>query len=175
MKLLLLSLAALLFTGVEPLSYSGVKEVPSATKEQLFTRARSWFNNSFKSSKDVIQVADKESGELSGKGIVKLKATYKYLGKQQVQPVHAEFTVSVWVKDGKYKYEIKDFDTDNVLNNNYDFGLLTTADKTTVKWPMMPQRTMQEMWVSVKRDAATEAELLAASLDKAMKSDTGNW
>jgi hypothetical protein len=53
-----------------------------ATKEQLFLRARAWFNDAFKSSKDVLQIQDKGTGEIAGNGSIAAVMTYKMMGKR---------------------------------------------------------------------------------------------
>lgn len=82
-------------------SYTNVVEVPSANKDELFARARKWFALSYKSANDVVQLTDKESGELVGKGnftVVWLAYT-RYIGH----------TISISVKDNKFKYVINNF------------------------------------------------------------------
>lgn len=87
-------------------SYSEIVSVDSSvTKNDLFIAARKWFANTYKSANDVIQMQDKEAGEIIGKGIV--KTIYKIpLNPSVVVSVY--HTVSITVKDGRYKYEITD-------------------------------------------------------------------
>jgi hypothetical protein len=80
------------------------------SKNDLFVAARKWFANAYKSANDVIQMQDKESGEIVGKGIV------TWLYRIPLNPsvtVNVYHTVSIIVKDGRYKYEITD------LNGKY--------------------------------------------------------
>ncbi|NLH46839.1 MAG: DUF4468 domain-containing protein, partial [Acholeplasmataceae bacterium] len=64
--LILLIVFPLYTFSQEPVNYSEAIEVPNVEKNELFLRGREWFNDNFKSSKDVLQVIDKETGELSG-------------------------------------------------------------------------------------------------------------
>lgn len=48
-----------------------VIETPGQSKEKLYTATRLWFAESFKSSKDVIDLDDKEQGIIIGKGNTK--------------------------------------------------------------------------------------------------------
>jgi hypothetical protein len=152
------------------ISYSGVVEVPGATKEQLYTRARQWFNSTFISSKDVLQISDKETGELAGKGIMHATAVYKYMGTQRA-PVEANFVCDVWVKDEKYKYELTNFDAafdTKEGDRSLELGVLTTADETTAKFPMVGKKTMNEMFRAAKIAVEEKSQELILSLKTAM-------
>ena len=63
--------------------------IVSKSKNELFSNALEWFANSFKSGKDVLQVSDKESGKIIGKG---------YFNTSPIQ-------ITIVVKDNKYRYE----------------------------------------------------------------------
>lgn len=91
--------------------YTGIVQVDSAKKDELFNRAKAWFVTQYKSANDVIQMEDKEAGILMGKGLFVELYNFGFLvGPVSVNVYH---TVKVYVKDGKYKYEITD------LNGKY--------------------------------------------------------
>ncbi len=72
----------------------------------LFTIARIWFAETFRTSGSVIQMEDKQSGVLIGKANIPL--SYKSLiGEHELQSVL--FTFSLYFKNGRYKYEVTDF------------------------------------------------------------------
>jgi len=75
----------------------------TTTKDQLYSVAREWFARTFKSSNDVLQMDDRKAGKLIGKGSFEIEMT-PYLTESYV-----EFTISIYVKNGKYKYEFTDF------------------------------------------------------------------
>jgi len=108
---------------------SDVVLVDSASKATLYSKAREWFSKSFKSAKAVLDLEDKENGKLIGKAnftvfstessseneFVKLpKLSSKYLKevkdamnvKKTIEVGRIDFTISIYVKDGRYKYEI---------------------------------------------------------------------
>jgi hypothetical protein len=88
------------------ITYKEVVFVDSLTnKQELFSRAREWFAKAYKSSKSVIQMEDKESGKIVGKALMSI--FFKYGGMQPGGNIN--YTISVYLKDGKYKYEITDF------------------------------------------------------------------
>lgn len=85
---------------------SEVITVDSVSKEKLYLNAKRYLANTFKSAKDVIQLDDKESGEIIAKGY--FETTWQY-GLGMATPVQVWHTIAISVKDGKYKYQISDF------------------------------------------------------------------
>lgn len=87
--------------------YSEVITVDSSIKkEELFNRAKAWFVDNYKSANDVIQLQDKDAGVIIGKGI--FDAGYNLGMMVGYDIVHVSHTVKIYVKDGKFKYEIVD-------------------------------------------------------------------
>lgn len=88
-------------------AYSDVVLLDSTIrKEDLYNRSKRFFVDYYKSAKDVIQLDDKENGEVIGKGLFKTMWQNTAFSSFEVSVYH---TVQISVKDGKYKYEIKDF------------------------------------------------------------------
>lgn len=76
------------------------------TKDELFMVGREWMAKSFKSATDVLKMDDKEEGVMVGKGTMPFNS--KTMGiEAPMMDLH--FTISVYLKNGKYKYEITDF------------------------------------------------------------------
>ena len=69
-------------------------------KSTLFSNGLTWFAYQFKSSKDVIQMKDLESGKIIGKGI------FEYVD-QHGKSIPRHILITLSVKDGKYKYDIE--------------------------------------------------------------------
>lgn len=164
----------LVFSQV-PLTYSEAIEVSGVNKDELFIRGREWFNDNFKSSKDVLQIADKESGELSGKGIMEVIYTYKYMGTRTF-PANVNFQMNVWVKDGKFKYEMTNFSVPGG-RESINFGLITTSDETDKKYPGLNAKKMNEMYLSIKQGIEVKAKLMIEDLKikMAKKSKSTDW
>ena len=178
MKTIILSL--LLLTSLNsycqtPLLFSEIVEVSGATKDELFIRGREWFNENFKSAKEVLQIADKESGELSGKGIMTVDYVLKYMGTHTYKN-NVNFQMSIWVKEGKYKYEMTDFVTSS-SDKTYSFGLITSSDETNVKIPMYSEKKINEMYLSVKQNTVIKAQSLIEDLKIKMSknSKSSGW
>lgn len=87
------------------IDYQGVQRVDGVSKDELYIRAREWFAKTFVSAQAVIQMDDKEAGKIIGKGVA--RSSFVML----LTPVSYTlyYTVSITVKDGRYRYEITDF------------------------------------------------------------------
>lgn len=87
-------------------SFTGVVQVPGATKAELYSRAREWFANNFGSSKAVLEMDDREIGKLIGRA-------YEPFGWEAnvmvTLPSRLWRTIKVEVKDGRYRYTITNF------------------------------------------------------------------
>ena len=98
------------------ITYTEVIKVDSSTnKSELYSRAREWFAKAYNSSVNVIQMDDKESGKIVGKSLVKVYA--KALGITTHQG-YINYTITIYLKDGRYKYEISNF---------YHTGMMTSS------------------------------------------------
>ncbi len=157
------------------INYSEVIQVDSGiTKNELFTAARKWFANAYKSANDVIQMQDKEAGEIVGKGIV--TGLYRIPLNPSVT-VNVYHTVSITVKDGRYKYEITD------LNGKYyspGTQIGTSYIKgNDVEWPLTNDvRGNKKNTVLMYKEVNAKIIALIESLKIAMsKAKTGsdNW
>lgn len=86
-------------------TYSGVVQIDSLNKDQLYLLAKKWFVNTYKSAKAVIQLDDKENGVITGKG------TFAF--SSLVNDTYIDHTISIFVKDGRYKYVLTNFIYEN--------------------------------------------------------------
>ncbi len=85
-------------------NYKGVVELSGVTKDELYQRALNFFKSYYKNSSQVIQNADAGSGKIEGKAQFTTQKTLKNGVKAQADMV--KYSISIMVKDGKYKYEI---------------------------------------------------------------------
>lgn len=75
------------------------------SKDLLFSMSKEWFVNTFKSGKAVIELEDKESGTMIGKGIYQDDVT-----KYDI-PIYYHYTVKVETKENKVRFTIYDIYT----------------------------------------------------------------
>ena len=164
----------------EKLSYNGKVQVDSNLKKNdLFNNARTWFNNSFNNSKNVIQIIDKETGEISAKGSIKY--TSNVVLSSAVTSGYINFSVSIFVKDGKYKYEFTNFThegTPGVKYNNsgISFGLITTHIECPKDIPGSWQGWRNKVWDDIKSQINDNIIPLISSLKQTMITKANsNW
>lgn len=163
----------------EPISFTEVVDVAGVDKKELFVRGREWFNENFKSLNDVLQINDKETGELVGKGYFVVSCVYTMMGKRVV-PAGVYFQVSIWVKDGKYKYEFTNFNvpgSHDMTTLMINLGYITSSDETDKKFPNVPKKRMNESYLSVKNSTISKCNLLIESLKLKMsnKAKSTEW
>lgn len=79
-----------------------VHEIAGKDKAKLYAGIRSWFAKTFRDSKAVLEVQDKEAGQLIGKGIVAKVFPLGFGTYGQCRMV-----ITVDVKDGKYRTTIE--------------------------------------------------------------------
>lgn len=114
-------------------SYQGVV-IANGAKSDLYLKAKQWFVTAFNNSNYVLQMDDKESGKLIGKGVAigDIKDSW---GIATVGSFTLNYTVYITVKAGKYRYEVTDFtEEDNHGGNlwkynNYDISELAADPK----------------------------------------------
>jgi hypothetical protein len=159
---------------IKPLIYTSVVKVDSGiTKDQLFASARTWFNEEFKSFKDVNQIVDKETGEITIKGNIYIRYLKDGFGLPHTEwPCYTKCRISVFVKDGRYKYEFADF-VDNCSSpyESASMGALTTASQGVTKGFAVKQynKTWVETKSEVEKVVVQMIERLKVSMAKSVK------
>lgn len=93
----------------------------NGSKDELYSRAREWFAKTYNSAQNVIQMDDKD--KIVGKAL--MQVYHKAFGKDHISG-YINYTISIYFKDGKYKYEITNFyHTGEYIGDGYtvpDFG-----------------------------------------------------
>jgi len=133
-------------------TYTNVIQVDEVKKEELYSRAKKWFATTYKSSKDVIQLDDKENGEIVGKGNFKIT----YYARDPI----VNHTITISVKDGRFKYVITD---------------LVYSDVQGDKFPI---EGFPKAWFGKKKLYETvdgEINSLITSIEKGMKLKAEEW
>jgi hypothetical protein len=113
------------------ITFSKVMTVDSSLKSaELYARARAWFAVTYRSGKDVIQLEDKENGKLIGKGAIKYTSRV-FVGSEGTKG-WIYYTITIQIKDGRYKYELTDFIHEgNPYNSGgqFSFDLITSSEE----------------------------------------------
>lgn len=155
---------------------SEVVEVDSTIKaKQLYDAAQIWFVENFKSANAVIQIEDKEAGKIVGKGFFE---SHGDLGPMQHEYYMGDvyFILKVFVKDGRYKYELSDFTHDYRHFGNYkyynaigSFDYSQSVPENAFHAPMSGQNLRQKAWTVFMQDVQKNIDTLITSLKASMK------
>ena len=137
-------------------AYTGVVEVPGATQAQLYDRAYEWVVKNYGSAQRVIQMQDKEAGKI----IVKGRTPAYFKGHEFGWITH---TLSFYVKDGKYKYDITDFAHDS---DTYAYGNFEQAEPHYI--PGAFKGAARKTWHEMKTSTDTDMLATVASIQSAM-------
>jgi len=174
MKIKLMTFIVIMFVslsskGQEVLTFTDVVKIDSISKNELYNRAKLWFATTFNSLKDVLQIEDKDAGQLVGNSLFKYTPTVFNANARIVGNI--KLTIKIFVKDGRYKYEFTNFIHESKSNSEYgglDFGLITT-DKTCPN----PKKNMfsgwnDKVWLDIKNQIEINTTHLIESLKKGM-------
>ncbi len=139
-------------------NYSGVVTIDSVNKDELYNRSNLWFVDTYKSSKDVIQLDDKANGNLVGKGYFDVYWMYSFVMGLDVSIWH---TVKLQFKDGKYKYEIYDFNVKYyVSSDQYTSGHY--VDEPLETWNNSRKKNMLKLYPKIDE----QVKSMISSLEK---------
>ncbi|MCK9203427.1 MAG: DUF4468 domain-containing protein [Bacteroidales bacterium] len=93
-------------TGI--ITYTEVVQVPGKTKDEIYFASKTFIATTFRSAKDVIQLDDKENGELIVKGNFKECVGMSMRSWGNCDQI-VSFTLNIQTKDGRFKYKIDNF------------------------------------------------------------------
>jgi len=172
--LVLITINAKLF-GQVPLSYSEVIQVNDVSKNELFDRAKLWFAISFKSSNSVLQIENKEEGELVGKGFFKYYSNIWSVKHVTEGPIR--FTIKIYIKDGRYKYEINDFIHDpypvTTPGGALSVGFITTSVEYSKPLGLLDSKSLyNRVWKDVKSEIDIKIVAIVNNLKEEMMKKT---
>lgn len=138
MKILLLSvflIAASISRGQENFDFKLI-DSPQFSKAQLYVNAKSFLVSAFKSSKDVIQMDDKEAGKIICKGYMMPVANVG-LGIKKENTV--QFIATIDIKENKYRCVLSDF---RYVDGGYNKPLESEAPSSGAKfWQRLKDAT----------------------------------
>lgn len=117
--------------------YTEVVNVDSASAEKLYSNAKLFMVDAFKSAKDVTQLNDEASKTVAGTGAIKI-VLHGTTGAQYVS-----FKINIQCKDGRYKYDFSNFQYDLVYYG--DDHLFDLEDAKRIKRNMVGKQYQQAM------------------------------
>lgn len=160
----------------EPISYTEVVNVDSTlSANELYSRARSWFAETYRSAQDVIQMDDKENAKIIG------KSNFKYDRINDKASGWVSYTITIEARNGRYKYTITNFIHESSTGNLYSFGLIT--DDAQCPYPKVGGAVLQswrnKIWDDIKSKIKVQTPSVIKSLKSSMNqpalSNKDNW
>jgi hypothetical protein len=137
-------------------AYTGVVEMPGLTHVQLYERALAWVNQHYPAASSGVQ--DKEAGKIIVQGVTYAHAHIGFASS-------VTHTLSLYVKDGKYKYDFTNFR--NEAKSGDDIGLGAFENEKVGN--VLVRGAMQKPWNSLRNETGTQIQALITSLDAEMK------
>lgn len=165
--------------GQTPIIYTDVIQVDSVTKDELYNRAKLWFATTYNSANDVLQIDDKAEGQIVGKAIVMYNPTILSASNQTKGPI--KYTIKLFLKEGRYKYELSDFIHDPYGNQygKISMGTITTDEICPNPTRTMTKRWNNDVWEEIKNQIEKNINSIIESLKQAMitptESKNDNW
>jgi len=108
--------------------YTAIVPVDSTIKSDLYSRAKGWFVDVFKSANNVIQSQDKDEGQIIGRGFFQINWMMNALAYARVD---VYFKVTIVCKDNRYKYEFSDIQTKKWTTGSY--GVVTPGEQDPIE------------------------------------------
>ncbi len=144
-----------------------VKPNSTLTKDDLYNRAHHWVISIFNNPQKVIQLNDKNEGQIICKGGFEYKAVKWWGGGTVNADGYIDFTLKLYFKDGRYKYILSDFIHKPL--DGISFGEITNSDKPPMKSHMGSKKRAILIWEDLKSKSKSNAEIIISSLIKEME------
>lgn len=178
LAILILLILSLNSIGQEPLTYTEVIKVDSVSKDELYNRAKLWLIYAFNSANHVIQYDNKEEGQIIGKAIIKYDP--KIFSASTQTEGNIKYTIKIFVREGRYKYEITDFIHDPYIENpgKAGMGLITTSEECPNPRDLA-KGWSNRVWKDIKTQIEDNIVPLTDSLKQGMikktESESDDW
>lgn len=151
--------------------FSEVVEAKDASAKDLYMRCKSWFDTSFKDSRNVLVSDNVETGIIANASM-----PVNFKSGIMMRSIYIKFRMEVYFKDNRYKFEFKDFYHENPTNKQYP---LEGGSLTNVKPACGTMMFTMKDWGKVKEITQTETASLLAALKLKMstpiESKKDNW
>jgi hypothetical protein len=147
------------------IAYTEVIKVPSKSKDEIYFNAKSAITKVFKSAKDVIQLDDKENGQLIVKG--SFRTCTGISGNDWGNCNHlVKFTLTIQVKDGRYKYTIGNFYHESYSKNQGSGGSFEN-EKPSCGYILLSNNN----WQKIKTQTQSQVSTLIIALKTEIESN----
>lgn len=156
----------------EPMVYSRILSIDSLTRGDIYDRSLIWCSKSFSDSKGAINVKDKESGIIAGKGMI--KNYYKIPKKKDSVAclffIDYFFDWLIEIKDNKARLSLKNI---QVNESNIDYPVTTNVNPPMKIYFQSPEK-QQMIWDLSKKSFVRYMDAVTDNLYSDLK-QKDNW
>lgn len=146
-------------------TFSKVIEVPGASKDDLYTRALSYFTYNYNSGDDVIQVEDKEKGTIIGKGLYSNAHIGVSLITTSVSTYHI---VRIDIKDERARV-IVSLTQYKIVITGGDTGPTTRMDNVSSRYPIIQKDAQKTVMTKAFYKSYQRAMSTFEKIEKTLK------
>ena len=149
--------------------FDEVVPVDDISKDELYSRTREWFLNTYKSSEDVLELEDKEGGKLIGKAfnIIPIKTAFG------VSNTRMWYTIKVYFKENRYKTVLTDIKYQNEPTDNNLTPEKRIAEDWLIKWMFKKNGKPRKMALEHKAKTTNSVNALFSSLKEFVNKPVG--
>lgn len=124
--------------------YEKIAELTGINKEEIYSGAKKWLADSFKSSKNVIQSENETTGQIIGKGTTSIYDTEN--SGIFVSFISLKFSIQIDCKDSKYRMRFYDLQKHSDASGLYvpetnmpieEFDKITKGKKALARWELL--------------------------------------
>jgi hypothetical protein len=184
MERFLLTISLLLFLSLsikaqKPLTFEDVVTIDSTLmQESLYNRGHNWVVSIFKNPQKVIQLDDKQGGQIICKGNFAYNQKKFIWGGSETTKGYINFTIKLFFKNGRYKYVFTDF-IHEPINDGNSFGVITTEEEYPGKMSLTSKSWRKWIWDDIKEQIDLNVKIFEASLleemNKKSELENNNW
>ena len=146
--------------STKKISYTKVVEA-TGTKDELYKKAFTWFNNYYKNPSEVIREKDPTAGKILGKGRIKILNPADKKGVQTMKGI-VLYTLTCELKEGRFKYTVT------------DVNLKATSFYPCEKWLDTESQTYSQVYNFFLKQVDEEIKKTTENLVKAMTKTAEN-
>lgn len=149
------------------ITYQGVVEVPGVSQADLYARAAAWVNQTYNPADRKMEQQDPATGQLTlqGNRPAAVYNVYEGVLRKSYAGV-VRHTLSIYVKDGRYKYVFTNLTHDAMGTLHLQSGGPLEQDKASLFGYVGLGST--KPWTEIKQEATRDVRNLTYSLQEAM-------
>lgn len=158
--------------------YKIIKADSTTNKESLYVAMRSFMAIYYKSSKNVIEMEDKDAGLIIGKATSEFNAHNIFLSAYDG---YLDYNIKIQTKDGRIRVEISNFYHHNIPGHQKEanLGVLTTANEYATSG--IQKKYHNKVWLMLKKQAEDMSNDIFIDVEKSIQkvkssaSNSDNW